>query len=190
MHTLLKRFWNDEAGFIISAELIMICTLLVLGLIVGVTSLQSALVAEYHDLAAAFSSLDQSYRFGGFFARGFRCRSKAFTAGSFFLDRRCIAGYASSGGDFAYVPGVRETVVESRTIVPEVAPCPSDDCIPCETADCPRGDCPPTDCPHGDCEELKQPCDACQPGASHPLPAPPQPAPPQPAPPVHVPPAP
>ena len=31
---MLKKFWNDEAGVIVSAEIVLVATILVLGLIV------------------------------------------------------------------------------------------------------------------------------------------------------------
>ncbi len=63
----MTTFWNDESGFVISAELILVATILVLGLIVGLSSLQTALVYELNNLAWAFGSLNQSYFVPGFF---------------------------------------------------------------------------------------------------------------------------
>lgn len=146
MHNFLTQFWKDENGFIISAELIIICTLLVLGLIVGLTSLQAALVAEFHDVSAAFSSLDQSFRFGGFFSRGNFCRSSAFTRGSAFFDRACFAGYANVTGDFpCLATASAQTVVAARTYsAPLTTPYPGN--LPCPTGvPCPSGDCPALD---------------------------------------------
>ena len=50
---MLKKFWNDEAGVIVSAEIVLVATILVLGLIVGLAELQSSIVAELSDLASA-----------------------------------------------------------------------------------------------------------------------------------------
>ena len=59
MRTLLS-LWNDEAGFIVSAELVLLGTLLVVGLLAGMTCMQEAVIGEYQDVAGAISSLDQS----------------------------------------------------------------------------------------------------------------------------------
>jgi hypothetical protein len=59
---------NDEAGFIVSAELVLVATILVIGLIVGLSEIQHAVVAELNDVADAIGSLNQSYCFSGFSA--------------------------------------------------------------------------------------------------------------------------
>ncbi len=46
--------WNDESGVILSAEIVLIGTILVLGMIVGLVELQCAIVAELSDLSSAF----------------------------------------------------------------------------------------------------------------------------------------
>jgi Flp pilus assembly pilin Flp len=62
----MRNFWNDETGFIVSAELILIATILVIGLIVGLTEVQAAVVSELNDVSCAIGSLNQSYVFYGF----------------------------------------------------------------------------------------------------------------------------
>ena len=62
----MKALWNDEAGVILSAELVLIGTILVLGMIVGLVELQCAVVAELSDLSSAFGNLSQSYQTSGF----------------------------------------------------------------------------------------------------------------------------
>ena len=83
MNTLLKALRDDEAGFIISAELVLIATLLVIGLIVGLSEVQDSVVNELNDIAEAIGSLNQSYFYHGQSAPG-----KSHTRGSFFNDRR------------------------------------------------------------------------------------------------------
>jgi len=86
---MLKALLNDEAGFIVSAELVLIATLLVIGLIVGLSSIQHAVVAELNDVGDAIGSLNQSYYFTGFSkeknsGNGFA----AYTRGSAFEDQQ------------------------------------------------------------------------------------------------------
>lgn len=63
---MLKTLLNDEAGFIVSAELVLVATLLVIGLIVGLSEIQHAVVSELNDVADAIGELNQSYTFSGF----------------------------------------------------------------------------------------------------------------------------
>jgi len=87
---MLRNFWNDENGFIVSAELILITTICVIGLIVGMVEVQFALVGELNDVADAIGALNQSYSFLGFTS----CKSqghsgntiKSQVAGSIFVD--------------------------------------------------------------------------------------------------------
>jgi Flp pilus assembly pilin Flp len=79
MH-LLKQLWADEAGAIISAELILVVTILVLGMVVGLTTLRDQVVQELGDVALAIASINQSFSFSG--ATGHHSS----TAGSIFID--------------------------------------------------------------------------------------------------------
>lgn len=63
LRTKLTLLWKDQHGVVVSAELIVICTVLVLGLLVGLTSLRDQVVQEFADISAAIGALDQSYSF-------------------------------------------------------------------------------------------------------------------------------
>ena len=65
MTHFLRRLWRDEAGFVVSAELVLIASILVIGLIVGLASLRDAVVGELADVAQAIGRTDQSYGYLG-----------------------------------------------------------------------------------------------------------------------------
>jgi Flp pilus assembly pilin Flp len=167
MQTTLRALWADERGFLVSAELILVATLLVIGLIAGLSCLQGVIIGEFQDLAFAFASLNQSFRFPGFFG----CKG-AFHPGSFFFNRPAVGffpgvgftggtGLASTnpvffgGADFGIGPGfagggvVGGGVVGGGVVGGGVAapaanialPCPSG--VGCPTTACPQGDCTP-----------------------------------------------
>ena len=84
---MLNTLWTDDSGFIVSAELVLVATILVIGMIVGLSEIQHAVVAELNDVADAIGSLNQSYSFSGFHAhKSFGQAMKSHTSGSFFLD--------------------------------------------------------------------------------------------------------
>ena len=85
---MVRQLLNDEAGFIISAELVLVATLLVIGLIVGLSEVQHAVVSELNDVADAIGELNQSYSFRGFHKRDFNGAIHAVTYGSNFEDQR------------------------------------------------------------------------------------------------------
>jgi len=61
----MKKQQKKEAGFIVSAELVLIATILVIGLIVGMVIIRDAMTAEMNDVAEAIGALDQSYSYAG-----------------------------------------------------------------------------------------------------------------------------
>ena len=63
---MLRNFWNDESGFLVSAELILIATIMVIGLIVGMVEIQYAVVGELNDVSEAIGSMVQSFSTTGF----------------------------------------------------------------------------------------------------------------------------
>lgn len=105
MKTLALKLWQDEAGFLVSAEMVLISTIVVLGMVVGLAEVSSAINQELEDVASAFGSVNQSYRYSGLWSD-----DKAASGGSQFDDDRdfCdsqydIAGRGSSDeGDYNY----------------------------------------------------------------------------------------
>ena len=63
---MFKKFWNDESGVIISAELVLVLTIAVLAMVVGLSEVAVAINTELNDLSNAFGAIDQSYQFTGF----------------------------------------------------------------------------------------------------------------------------
>lgn len=81
MTNLINNLWNDENGFVVSAELVLITTIAVLGLVVGLSEVSHAVNNELEDVASAFGSLNQSYK-----ASGLKSCRKGYKAGSRFSD--------------------------------------------------------------------------------------------------------
>jgi Flp pilus assembly pilin Flp len=84
---MLRKLLQDEAGFIVSAELVLVATILVIGMIVGLSEVQHAVVQELNDVGDAISKLNQSYSYNGFASNNTQKGGvKAFTRGSEFVD--------------------------------------------------------------------------------------------------------
>lgn len=86
MTNTLNTLWNDEAGFIVSAELILIATILVIGLVVGLSEVQHAVVSELNDVGEAIGCLNQGYCYSGFTSYKQDGNLKAQLVGSQFVD--------------------------------------------------------------------------------------------------------
>lgn len=65
MLKVLNRLWREDEGFIVSTELILIGSILVLGLVAGLASLAGLVSSELGDLGAAISVINQSYSYAG-----------------------------------------------------------------------------------------------------------------------------
>ena len=82
---------RNNAGFIVSLELLLISTILVIGLITGLAAVRDATVSELADTAEAINQIDQSYSYDGkdltgeWNRGGGTCRAN--TAGSVYVDQ-------------------------------------------------------------------------------------------------------
>lgn len=160
---LLRTWWRDDCGLVLSAELVIILTIVVIGLITGLACLQQAVVAELQDISGAFRGLNQSYAFTSFRGCPKIWGRTSWTAGSAFYDRYdgCLNGNCTVGVGSDIIGG--PTVVTPRVepgvpVTPTPLPAPT---VPgCQ-------DCQPTAPAAPDCHE-------CQPlrGPAVPVPAP------------------
>ncbi len=57
---LARAIWRDEVGFIVTTEILVLATLILIGLVVGHAAMRDALNSELNDIATALTSLDQS----------------------------------------------------------------------------------------------------------------------------------
>ena len=55
----------DENGFVISAELVLVMTIAVLGMVVGLTAVRDSITQELNDISHAFGAVNQSYNVNG-----------------------------------------------------------------------------------------------------------------------------
>jgi len=81
MKNLLKRFLRDDAGFVISSELVLVATILVIGMIAGLNTVKDSVVQELGDLSASIGSVSQSYTYNGITGHS------SATAGSQYIDQ-------------------------------------------------------------------------------------------------------
>lgn len=82
MSNLIAQFINDDAGFIVSAELVLVATIGVLALVVGLTEVAYNVNNELEDVGSAIGSLNQTYQYNG------TCGTKGHVSGSVFWDRQ------------------------------------------------------------------------------------------------------
>ena len=93
MRKFLNQLWQDEHGFIVSSELIFVATLLVIGMVTGLTTVRDQVLGELGDVADAVSEVDQSYSISGVTAHA------ASTAGGNFADQNDFCEGDGTGND-------------------------------------------------------------------------------------------
>ncbi len=77
MKFTISKLWHDDTGAIITAEYLFLVTILVIGVIVGLTHLREAITVELTELGNALLALSQGFDiygssspFGGFDGSG------------------------------------------------------------------------------------------------------------------------
>jgi hypothetical protein len=86
MKMQLARLWNEDAGAIVSAEIMLVGSILVLGVIVGLKSVRDSVVTELADVAQAIANVNQSYCFSGVTGHGAHSGGGQFNDSSDFCD--------------------------------------------------------------------------------------------------------
>lgn len=82
----LHRLWREESGFVVTSDLILVATVVVIGSIVGLVTFRDQLVQEFGDMAAAVGALNQSYSYAEFTVDGFTVAGSSFEDQSDFCD--------------------------------------------------------------------------------------------------------
>jgi hypothetical protein len=78
----MNQLLNDEAGFIVSAELILVSTIAVLAMVVGLSEVAYGVNEELEDVGSAFGTMNQTFTVCGVSGH------KGSTTGSLFRDNR------------------------------------------------------------------------------------------------------
>jgi len=67
MRRLLQRFLKDECGMVVSAEIVLVTTVLVIGAMTGLSAVSSAVNSELNSVAAAcYNSYQDGYNNGNY----------------------------------------------------------------------------------------------------------------------------
>lgn len=106
---LIQELWLDESGLVLSAETVMIGTVGVLGAVVGMNAVNSAVNDELKEVASAIRSFDQSYGYVGHRGCG------AWTAGSYYIQPTVQQSVAEiNSEDAAEIKAIQRQVDEER----------------------------------------------------------------------------
>ena len=62
---MLMRLWSDEGGAILSAELILVMVILVIGVSVGLVAVRDAVDSQFVELGLSIAAIDTSFQYDG-----------------------------------------------------------------------------------------------------------------------------
>ncbi|MBA4032768.1 MAG: branched-chain amino acid aminotransferase [Planctomyces sp.] len=65
MSQLISALYRDEAGFIVSAELVLVSTIAVLAMIVGLSEVALNVNNELEDVGSSYGKMSQAYQYQG-----------------------------------------------------------------------------------------------------------------------------
>ncbi len=90
MTNVILNLWNEEAGFVVSAELILISTIAVLAMVAGLSEVAYGVSQELEDTGSAFGAVNQTFRYNGL------CGHNGHSSGSCFTD---MVDFCDAAGD-------------------------------------------------------------------------------------------
>ena len=62
---MVRSFLQDQSGFLLSGEFLVIMTIVFCGVVVGFVSIRDSLVGELHDVSEAVGAVSQNYNVVG-----------------------------------------------------------------------------------------------------------------------------
>ena len=65
MAQLMRKLWQDDCGALIASEFLFVATILVIGVIIGLTAVRTAINVELTELGNAFLALSQGFAISG-----------------------------------------------------------------------------------------------------------------------------
>lgn len=106
------QFWADERGFVVSSELVLIATIVVIGLLAGLTTLRDQVALEMGDMANAIGAVRQGYSYSGVTAHTSSTAGARFIDTSDFCERVVGDDFGNAFKLNSVVPGVAVTSAE------------------------------------------------------------------------------
>ena len=80
MNKMMKRLWSDEAGLVLSSELVFMSSIVAIGMVVGLSAARDGVSSELADVGSAINEYNQGYLVNGITGHS------ASVAGTHFVD--------------------------------------------------------------------------------------------------------
>lgn len=101
MKNLLKQLWSDEAGLVVSAELVFVTSILSIGMIVGISAARDGVTSELADIGDAVTEYNQGYSVSAIRGHGAAISGSAYNDNRDYCDATADDGGAGDEGCIA-----------------------------------------------------------------------------------------
>ena len=112
MKNLIKQLWADEAGLVLSAELVFVASIAGIGMIVGLSAARDGVQSELIDVGDSITEYNNGWQLAGIVGHG------ASIAGSQYIDN---LDYCDAAADDNEISDGAACVVRNLTQVNEVS---------------------------------------------------------------------
>lgn len=110
--SLWNELWRDDRGAILTAETVMVGSVVVLGSVVGLSAAANAVNDELTEVASALRSFDQSFVIAG------QSNCRAWKAGSYYIQPRVeVALQELCGISDTDIVGIRDQIDAQRDLI-------------------------------------------------------------------------
>ncbi|MFP6763141.1 MAG: hypothetical protein VB858_05975 [Planctomycetaceae bacterium] len=103
MRNMFALLLADDAGFVVSTELVLASTLLVVGITIGQVTLRDAVISEIADTASAINDINQSYSYTSVTGHSSSVAGSSFTDATDFCDPQADEGAQGAAGTGACI---------------------------------------------------------------------------------------
>jgi hypothetical protein len=103
MRNMFALLLADDAGFVVSTELVLASTLLVVGITIGQVTLRDAVISEIADTASAINDINQSYSYTSVTGHSSSVAGSSFTDATDFCDPVADEGAQGAAGTGACI---------------------------------------------------------------------------------------
>ena len=83
---MLQRLWNDEAGMVVSSELVFVTSIAAIGTIVGLSAARDGITSELADVGDAVTEYNQGYQVASIQGHGAALAGTQYLDGTDFCD--------------------------------------------------------------------------------------------------------
>ena len=112
---MLRRLWNDEAGLIVSSELVFVSSIAAVGMIVGLSAARDGVTSELADVGDAVTEYNQGYQVSSIQGHGAALAGTQYLDGTDFCD---VVSDDAASSDEGCITRAATNVNESDTTPP------------------------------------------------------------------------